>query len=270
MEVIDHKILRTIVGAHAKTPTEMLYLETGELDIPSVMSVRRLMYWYNIVKRHKGELISQVYNAMKANPIKGDWIHLVVDDLNKMDMSLDNEKHVLKMTKSEFKDIVKDKITEYSLREQEKRKRLHSKVKDVKHEELTKPEKYLTNNNITYKLSSLIFNLRCKGQTEFKANFHNMQESNVCPLCKEDNDTQEHALTCRIVSKDLRNKLMNIEYDDLFGSEENQVKVAKAYQAKIKLRTSLLDPGGTRDTPTGATIPDPATSTALQCLVQRK
>ena len=227
----------------------------------------QFMYWYNIVKRHKGELISQVYNAMKTNPMKGDWIHLVTKDLNKMGMTLDNEKHVMKMTKNEFKDIVKDKIREYSFREQEKKKVVHTKIKFVKHEGLTKPESYLTNNNVTKKLSSLIFNLRCKGQTEFKDNFHNMNGRILCPLCKEDNDTQEHALTCRIVSRELKNNLDDIEYDDLFGSVEKQVKIAKVYLAIIKLRTSLMDPGGPRDTPTGAIIPDPATSTALQCIV---
>merc|ERR1719319_1363010 len=54
LEVLDHKILRMITGAHSKIPSEMLYLETGELDISSVISVRRLSYWHNILRRHKG------------------------------------------------------------------------------------------------------------------------------------------------------------------------------------------------------------------------
>ena len=84
LEVLDHKILKAILGAHSKVPTEMLYLETGELDLPSVISVRRLMYWFNIVKRHKKELIRQIYDAMKNTPAKGDWIHLLEDDLKKV------------------------------------------------------------------------------------------------------------------------------------------------------------------------------------------
>ena len=84
LEVLDHKILKAILGAHSKVPTEMLYLETGELDLPSVISVRRLMYWFNIVKRHKKELIRQIYHAMKNTPAKGDWIHLLEDDLKKV------------------------------------------------------------------------------------------------------------------------------------------------------------------------------------------
>ena len=59
----------------------MLYLKTGELNISSVISVRRLLYWHNILRRHKRELISKVYYAMKGKPIKGDWIELVEADL---------------------------------------------------------------------------------------------------------------------------------------------------------------------------------------------
>ena len=43
LDVIDHQILRLITGAQAKSPVEMLYLETAELPVESVISVRRLM-----------------------------------------------------------------------------------------------------------------------------------------------------------------------------------------------------------------------------------
>ena len=105
LEVIDHKILRVITGAHAKAPSEMLYLETGEMEIPSVISVRRLMYWHNIIRRHKKELISQVYHAMKNNPMKGDWIHLVESDLQKINMKLEHENQVAQLKKETFKKL---------------------------------------------------------------------------------------------------------------------------------------------------------------------
>ena len=49
LEVIDHKILKLIIGAQAKVPTEMLYLETSEIPIKNVVSVRRLMYYQTIL-----------------------------------------------------------------------------------------------------------------------------------------------------------------------------------------------------------------------------
>ena len=117
LEVIDHKILRAITGAHPKTPNEMLYLETGELDIPNVIRVRRLLYWQNIVSRHENELLRKIYEAMKESPLKGDWINMVREDLNKIGMELKHEEQVKQMTRKEFKDIVKDKVKKLALEE---------------------------------------------------------------------------------------------------------------------------------------------------------
>ena len=72
LEVIDHQILRLITGAQAKAPTEMLYLETAELPIEDVLSVRRLLYLHTILQRHMSELTRKVYKAMKDDPCKGD------------------------------------------------------------------------------------------------------------------------------------------------------------------------------------------------------
>ena len=44
LEIIDHKIVRVITGSQSKVPVEMLYLDTSELPISHVISVRRLNY----------------------------------------------------------------------------------------------------------------------------------------------------------------------------------------------------------------------------------
>ena len=65
LEIIDNQILRHILGAHSKVPIEFLHLETGTLDISSVMAVRRMCYLQTILKRHESELVKRVYNSMK-------------------------------------------------------------------------------------------------------------------------------------------------------------------------------------------------------------
>ena len=76
LEIIDNTILRVITGSKAKVPIEMLHPETAELPISHVISVRRLSYWHNIIRRNGDDLVNQVYKAMKEKPLKGDWIHL--------------------------------------------------------------------------------------------------------------------------------------------------------------------------------------------------
>ena len=75
-----HKIMRLIVGAQSKVPTEMFYLETSETQIKDAISVRRLKYLQTILKRHKDEITNRIYSAMKYQSFKDDWIELVMLD----------------------------------------------------------------------------------------------------------------------------------------------------------------------------------------------
>ena len=86
--LIDHQILRLITGSQSKVPVEMLYLETSQVPIDDVISVRRLLYLHDILRRPKEELIVQIYTAMKESPLKDDWIHLLRNDMIKFDISL--------------------------------------------------------------------------------------------------------------------------------------------------------------------------------------
>ena len=69
LKLLDRKILRLITGAQAKVPVEMLYLETAQLPVENIISVRRLLYLKTILDRHESELIRQVYFAMKHDPL---------------------------------------------------------------------------------------------------------------------------------------------------------------------------------------------------------
>jgi hypothetical protein len=89
LEVIDHMILRCILGAQAKVAVETLYLETSTMSIKSVISVRRMLYLKNILGRHHDEVIRKVYFAMKAKPHKGDWYYLVKSDFQKYGIDMD-------------------------------------------------------------------------------------------------------------------------------------------------------------------------------------
>ena len=115
LEVIDHDILQAITGAQAKVPTEMLYLETAQVPVKSVLIVRRLLYLQTILHRHESEITWQIYNARKEDPIKDDWIHLVQKDKADININLTDDQ-IGKLSKRDFKKIVKSKmrITTYA------------------------------------------------------------------------------------------------------------------------------------------------------------
>jgi predicted metal-binding protein len=88
LDVIDHMILKLILGAQDKVPVEYLYLETATLDITNIISVRRMGYLQAILKRPDGDLMKRIYMAMKDKPYNGDWYKLIESDFTRINMEI--------------------------------------------------------------------------------------------------------------------------------------------------------------------------------------
>ena len=243
LEVIDHQILRLITGSHQKAPVEMLYLETAELLIKSVIIVRRLLYLQTILKRHKKELTSKVYFAMKEEPLKGDWIMKVKEDFLSLGTTFEQEEETLtKISKEELKRYLKEKIRSYTLEHLESMKLGHEKVRKIKHTDLNQPQAYIVSNKLSNKEKSLLFNLRSMCDNNFRDNFHNRYQTYQCQFCTS-TDSQEHALSCNETTKYLDMEdtkiLQTIKYNDLFGTVEEQLPIVKIFAKLIKIRQKL-------------------------------
>ena len=143
LEVIDHSIMRLIVGAQSKVPIEMLYIETAEMPVKYVMSVRRILYLQTLLKRHDSEITKKVYEAMKENPLKCDWIELIKEDLKLVGCEQMSDDVIKSMTKIEFKNIIKKRLRVHATNKLESLKQTHKKVKQIKHINTSTPQKYL-------------------------------------------------------------------------------------------------------------------------------
>ena len=104
---IDHQLMRSLLSAHAKIPTEFLYLETGVLPVSFVISSRRLNYLKEIHIRKDHELVKRVYIEQKLNPVKGDWTHLVNKDMENTELQ---EQDISHMDKKSVKIEIRKKI----------------------------------------------------------------------------------------------------------------------------------------------------------------
>ena len=243
LEVIDNQILRLITGAQQKVPLEMLFLETGELPLKYVIIVRRLMYYQEILKRHEKELVKRVFTAMKIDPLKGDWINLIIEDLKYLDMTVDNEEEIKNLSKNEFRRLVKNKIKNVAFKDLEEIKDSHEKVKHIAHEGIKNPQDYLVSKKLTNKEKALLFNLRSRSENQFKENFHNMYNNYDCSLCGKEADSQEHALTCELVTQELsteeKQTLSTVLYSDLFGCLDKQIIITKCYMKIISIKKRL-------------------------------
>ena len=150
LEVIDHQILKAVIGGQAKSQTEMLYLETAQTPIKNIISARRLLYLHNILHRQDGELVKDIYIAMKESPLKEDWIHPVNKDKLDLDLNLSDEE-ISNLSKYKFKIIVKLKMKKLTLNQLETIKEGHSKVKHIKHIDLKKTTALSHKSYIQYK-----------------------------------------------------------------------------------------------------------------------
>ena len=62
LEVIDQAVL-LIIGSHSKTPSEILYLETGTIPLRYIIMIRRILFFQTIVKISDNELTKKVFKA---------------------------------------------------------------------------------------------------------------------------------------------------------------------------------------------------------------
>ena len=141
---------------------------------------------------------------MKARPLKGDWIELLHNDLEKVGLTIEDEENISTLTKSSFKNHIKQQINQLSQQELELVKSDHDKVKMIVHKNLNKPQSYLTSGNFTNAQRSILFNLRSMSENSFRDNFHKMYNDKRCQICKTDIDNQEHVLSCIVKRKQLR------------------------------------------------------------------
>ena len=77
-----------------------------------------------------------------------------------------------------------------------------------------------------------------------KTNYGSSFSENVCPLCKNTEDTQSHLLFCDSLNNQNVLATSVPEYDHLFSSKvEDQVVVVKVLKTKFEKRKKLLKSG---------------------------
>ena len=236
---IDQYLMRSILGAHSKTPIEILYLETGSLPIESVIKMRRIIYLQTILKRPKSELTRRVYEEMKNNPMKTDWSEMIKEDFKSIGVYLD-ENHIENQSEAEYKREIKTKVREAAFVKLLKMQQEHNKVKGIKYTDLKSPQEYLINPKFNNDQVSLLFNLRCRTVKSFKQNFRIMNNNKTtCELCKTHDDTQEHAISCSVI-RELVKVESETNYEDIFASFDKQMEITSLYSDILEIRERLI------------------------------
>ena len=267
-EKLDENLLRCLLGAHSKTPLEMLYLESGATPIRFVLASRRLNYLQTIIKREDEELTKRVLQAQIESPLPGDFIKLVEEDSNRLGVPLDLS-FVENSSIIFYKKFVKTNVKAAALKYLKALQQPHTKVNHIKYDELS-TQKYLTSPLFDNNETELLFALRTRTVKDFKANFPNMNIGNMnCPLnCwtegeQPNSDTQQHILQCselksKVETSDLARG--QVEYNHLFSDVHKQKEATVLFDTLITAREQIMN----NPDPPGAIL-DPSTSSSSCC-----
>ena len=109
LESVDEMLLRKIFSAHSKTPLELLYLESGNIPIRFILKAKRINFLWYILNEDASCLLHRVFQAQCENPVQGDWVKTVTDDIKEIDLKM-NFKDIQKMSEKSFKNLVKSKV----------------------------------------------------------------------------------------------------------------------------------------------------------------
>ena len=200
-----------------------------------------MIYLQTILQRTEGELIRRVYEEMKADPVKDDWCELVANDLKEVGIGLSDDE-IRQMSSVDYKALVKAKIRDWAFIHFKERQAGHEKGKLLEHNNLLKPQTYLTTNLLTNEQVSLLYNLRCQSVWGIRNNFHRQYQDIKCQLCMTEIDSQSHVLQCSVLKKHASPmQSTDIHYNLIYGSLEDQVTITTLYSSLLEVRNRLLD-----------------------------
>ena len=238
LEKIDEDLLRGILKAHRKTPSEFLYLETGTLPVRFILAQRRINFLKHILSRDNEELIKRVYTAQKEDPTSGDFVKLVGKDLELLEITHE-ELTLGNITKQKIKLAAKSAAFNFL----QNKKGNHEKVRHIHYESL-KLQEYLTSELFSTKEAQMLTALRSHCIRGVRHNFSKMFKNNSkCPLnCSEltpHEDTQEHVLYCKTLNQS-HEETPTIQY--MYGNLYKQQKLSQKFCTLMGTRTHLLEP----------------------------
>ena len=145
-----------------------------------------------------------------------------------------------------FKDMVKYRVRQKAFSELCIIQQGHTKVQGIKYSGLYGPQKYLKSTLFTNKKQRLLYNLRCRSVNGIKDNFHRLYGGEkACQfLCFNQDDNQEHILSCSTLISNLSDSnlqiLQRVKYSDLFGTVIQQLEITNMFLVLLRTRKRLL------------------------------
>ena len=240
LETVDVSLLRSILKAPKSTPKEMLFMELGLVPLRDIIRERRLNFLFYILSQEADSMVFNVFQSQCENRTKRDWVTTVINDMEVLGLNV-TFSEIQAMTKIKWKNIVKNRIKENSLKYLENMKQKYSKVMDLKHMNLTIQKYFLpTVQEISEEEIQMIFKMRSQ-VTKLKMNMKSAYDSYECKVCEKDDETQQHVYECKEIWKIKGKNIENIpQYEKIKnGSVSEQVEVARIFKENLNVHENF-------------------------------
>ena len=233
LEDVDKLLLRRILRAPISTPSEAFYLELGLLPIPYIIKGRRVMFLHYLLQLDNDEMLSEFFFAQWNSPSNNDWVLTVKDDLKELSITC-NLTDIRSQSKETFKKLVKDSCMNIAFSNLTNLQKSHSKMSNVKYADF-KMQSYFHDGSIDARSLFLYRTRMIRVRNNYQGS---SPENQLCPLCKDEIDTQEHLLTC----EKIHTTPPNVRYGDIFMDDLSKIKdTLAALKSSFKFREDVLN-----------------------------
>ena len=108
LEQPDTSLLKKVLSAEGKPGKSFMMLELGVIPVRYVVMQKRMQFLHYILQESKESMLRKVFNALKDDSRKGDFVNLSNQDkkelnINYTDIEIENT------SKSQWKKIIKSK-----------------------------------------------------------------------------------------------------------------------------------------------------------------
>ena len=234
-ERIEQAYFRRILNAHSKSPIESIYLEIGVLPFRFHLMKRRIMYLSTLMKRDDNDFTKKFVMVQMTDGLEGDFYPQTKRDMISLNISDED----LLLSKQKLKEFLQTKVNSAAFTYLMEKARSHSKVKDELYVNCKGCDFY-GDRRFSPELSSLIFKFRTRTfmvKNNFRNNYTNTDI--MCPLCGNEEDTQEHLLRCEKININDDEG----EYIDVYSNDASiLLNIAMKLKAIVEKRNRLLNP----------------------------
>ena len=187
------------------------------------------------MNRGKDWMTSSILKAQIFQPIRGDWILQIYEDMNDFDLPVNHEFYET-TSSNKFKALVKQKAEKYAFNKYLRMKKGHSKMLNLSYKSL-KIQEYLKKKSLTNEERRKVLRWRIKME-RFGKNFRGKKKEILCPLCHEHKDNQEQSFyNCSTIKKNVE---IEGNYESIF-SETIDTKSVKSICKILKTRTKYME-----------------------------